>query len=86
MCIYIIICHLTLSATNYSPCQDPTCLIDIVNLLVRKELELEGGWGVRSYRKFVKHDESYLLIVHCDERLKHDRLLTLIRLFEYSKI
>ena len=28
-------------------------------------------------------DESYLLMVHCDDRLKHDRLLTLIRLFEY---
>ena len=37
-----------------------------------------------SYRKFVKHDESYLLIVHCDDRLKHDGLLTLIRLFEYK--
>ena len=28
-------------------------------------------------------DESYLLMVHCNDRLKHDRLLTLIRLFEY---
>ena len=33
--------------------------------------------------KFVKYDESYLLMVHGDEGLKYDRLLTLIRLFKY---
>ena len=39
---------------------------------------------MHSYREFVKHHESYLLMVHCDDRLKHDRLLTLIRLSEYK--
>ena len=29
--------------------------------------------------KFVKRDGSYLLIVDCDDCLKHDRLLTLSR-------
>ena len=27
--------------------------------------------------------DSSLLMVHCDDRLKHDKLLTLIRLFGY---
>ena len=31
----------------------------------------------------VKLDEIYLLMVHCDDHSKHDRLITLSRLFEY---
>ena len=42
-----------------------------------------GGRGVRSQRKVELDESSYLLMVHCDDRLKHDRMLTLIRLFEY---
>ena len=40
---------------------------------------------IGSQRKFVSVMKvgSYLLMVNCDDRLKHDRLLTLIRLFGY---
>ena len=91
---YIAMCYLTLFATNYSLCQHlaSTILNDIVYVsgfkkkAGRNGQETEGmeeGGCVGSQRKFVKCDENYLLMVHCDDLLKHDRLLTLIRLFEY---
>ena len=38
-----------------------------------------GQGGLERSKKLVKRDGIYLLIVHCDDRSKHDRLLTLSR-------
>ena len=52
----------------------------------RNRLEGRGGGGggrggerLERQKKIVKRDGSYLLIVDCDDCLKHDRLLTLSR-------
>ena len=46
-------------------------------MFLRTGLDEREGEGV------LKRESLFSVMVHCDDRLKHDRLLTLIRLFQY---